>query len=224
MAKLPSNIRTVDFGSNEWFKEESQKTQIYLHHTAGRGDGERVFKFWDTDRRGRISTCIAISNANDGGKDGEIVQGFSSKYWGYHLGLSNGDFRRNGLNYIDLNKISIGVEICSWGALEYRDGKYYSWAKVEVPADQVDHLETPFRNIVHFQKYTQKQIESVCALLLYWKDRYGIDITYKPENFWNISKDALQGKNGLYSHAAVRYDKSDVYPSAELISALKKIS
>ena len=224
MAKLPSNIRTVDFGSNEWFKEESQKTQIYLHHTAGRGDGERVFKFWDTDRQGRVATCIAISSANDGGKDGEIVQGYSSKYWGYHLGLRESHFTRNGLKYQNLNKISIGVEICSWGSLSYRDGKFISWAGAEVPKDQVDTLETPWRNILHFQKYSNAQIDSVCALLLYWKERYGIDITYKPEHFWEISKDALSGKNGLYGHGAVRTDKSDVYPSEALISALKKIS
>ena len=170
MAKLPSNIKLVDFPSDEWFKDEHKKTQIYLHHTAGRGSGEKTFKYWDTDRQGRVATCICISNGNDGGTDGEIVQGFSSKYWGYHLGLRNGDFRRNGLNYIDLNKTSIAIEICAWGSLSYRDGKYYSWANVEVPADQVEHLETPFRNISHFHKYTQKQIDSVCELLLYWKE------------------------------------------------------
>jgi hypothetical protein len=128
------------------------------------------------------------------------------------------------LKYQNLNKISIGVEICSWGSLSYRDGKFISWAGAEVPKDQVDTLETPWRNILHFQKYSNAQIDSVCALLLYWKEGYGIDITYKPEHFWEISKDALSGKNGLYGHGAVRTDKSDIYPSEALISALKKIS
>lgn len=224
MSKLPKNIKTVSFESNEYFQQETDKKQIYLHHSAGRGNAENMFKYWDTDRRGRIATCIGISSGNDGGIDGEIVQGFSSKYWGYHLGLNNGHFKREGLYYKDLNKISIGIEICAWGALSFRDGKFYSWANVEVPKEQVDTLETPFRNILHFHKYTTKQIDSVCALLSFWKDRYNIDITYKPENFWEISKKALKGENGLYSHTAVRYDKSDVYPSKELISALKNIS
>jgi len=223
MAKLPSNIRMVDFPSDEWFKEESNKTQIYLHHTAGRGDGEKTFKYWDKDRQGRVATCICISSGNDGGKDGEIVQGFSSKYWGYHLGLRTSHFTREKLPYLNLNKTSIAIEICAWGSLSYRDGKYYSWANAEVPKDQVETLETPFRNILHFHKYTQKQIDSTCKLLLYWKDIYGIDITYKPQNFWDISLDALKGKNGLYGHAAVRYDKSDIYPSEDLIKALKSL-
>lgn len=224
MHKLPKNIKQVNFSLDEWCKEEHKKTQIYLHHTAGRGSGEKTFQYWDSDTQGKIATCVCISNGNDGGIDGQIVQGFSSKFWAYHLGLNNRHFKRLGLKYKELNKLSIGIEICAWGALTFRSGKYFSWANVEVPIQDVETLETPWRNIAHFHKYTQKQIDSVCELLLYWKDIYDIDITYKPENFWDISKDALIGKSGLYSHAAVRFDKSDIFPCNALLSALKNIS
>jgi N-acetyl-anhydromuramyl-L-alanine amidase AmpD len=220
MAQLP-NIKMVDFPADEYIAKETTKTQIYLHHTAGNGNGVSTFKYWDKAEDGRIATCICISNGNNGGVDGEIVQGFSSKYWAYHLGVREGVFKKRNLPYKNLNEISIGIEICAWGSLSYRDGKYFSWSNVVVPENEVEHLDKPFRGVMHFHRYTTKQIESVCNLLLYWKERYGIDITYKPENFWDISENALKGNNGLYGHAAVRVDKTDVYPCKELIEALK---
>jgi hypothetical protein len=71
---------------NGYYKEECPKSQIYLHHTAGGGDGVATFKFWDADVT-NIATAIAIS------RTGEIVQGFSSKHWAYHLGLKTSHFQ-----------------------------------------------------------------------------------------------------------------------------------
>jgi hypothetical protein len=38
-----------------------------------------------------------------------------------------------------------------------------------------------------------------------------------------VNKDAMSGVPGVWAHVSYRYDKSDVYPSADLISALKSI-
>lgn len=223
MATLPKNIKMVDFPADEYIAEEHPKSQIYLHHTAGRGDGVKTFKGWDADGIGRIATCVCISNGNDGGIDGEIVQGFSSKYWAWHLGAREGIFKKAGVPYKNLDKISIGIEICNAGSLDFREGKFFTWYKQVVPEDQVCTLETPHKGIRHFHKYTAKQIDSTIALVKYWSEVYNIDVTYKEEEFWQVSKKALQGVNGLYSHNSIRYDKTDVYPDPELIAALKTL-
>jgi hypothetical protein len=35
----------VEFAPSNYFKEETPKTQIYLHHTAGNGDAAGVFRY-----------------------------------------------------------------------------------------------------------------------------------------------------------------------------------
>ena len=41
---------------------------------------------------------------------------------------------------------------------------------------------------------------------------------------WNISSNALSGKNGIYTHVSYREDKSDMHPQAELIAMLQSLS
>ena len=78
------NIRQIEFPATQYIGEETKKKQIYLHHTAGNPSGEGVFNWWASNPE-RVATCVAISGP--GSNDGEIVQGFSSKFWGYHLGI-----------------------------------------------------------------------------------------------------------------------------------------
>jgi N-acetyl-anhydromuramyl-L-alanine amidase AmpD len=207
-------IKQVAFSNYK--REETSKSQIYLHHTAGNGSGDDVFKFWQGDVT-PVATCVAIS------RDGTIVQGFGSKYWAYHLGLSNNHFTRHGLPYQNLDRISIGIEICNWGFLREQGGKYFNYVNREVPKEEVIVLEERFRNYRFWQKYTDEQIESTIHLLKLWHERYGIDITYKEDQMWAVSKDALKGVNGLYTHNSVRLDKTDIYPDPDLIGELKKL-
>ena len=85
------NIIQVDFSFNQYFKEEHPKTQVYLHHTAGNPNGVGTFAWWSSNKE-RVATCVAISGKSSGTVDGQIVQGFSSKYWAYHLGLQKNTF------------------------------------------------------------------------------------------------------------------------------------
>jgi len=205
------NIKQVQF--TNYIHNLSEKKQIYLHHTAGGGDGEATFGYWSSDKT-PVATCVCIS------RDGTIVQGFSSKYWAYHLGLRNQHFTEHGLPYTNLDVQSIGVEICSWGFLTERSGRFYHWANGEVPSDRVITLKTPYRGHVHFEKYTDQQIESVRDLLLLWKDRYNIDITYN-NDIWEVNKRALRGEAGVYTHNSVRPDKIDIYPDPRMIEMLQ---
>ena len=92
----------------------------------------------------------------------------------------------------------------------------------EVPESEVMELDKPFKGDRFFHNYTDAQIESVKQLLLLWKQRYGIPLTYN-KDIWDISKRALGGEPGVYTHNSVRPDKNDVYPHPKLIEMLKSL-
>ena len=207
------NIRQIDF--NDYYTGLNKKSQIYLHHTAGGPNAESVWNWWSNDR-GKIGTCVVIS------QNGEIVQGFSSRYWAYHLGLRTGHFAAHGLPYKNLDKTSIGIELCNWGWLTQRGGEFYTYTGHKLPAERVIKLDKPFRGHEYWEAYTDEQIESVRELLLLWRDRYGIDLTYN-EDIWDVTKRALTGQSGVFTHNSVRPDKTDCAPQENLISALKEL-
>jgi N-acetyl-anhydromuramyl-L-alanine amidase AmpD len=213
------NLIQVNFPASQYVAEEHPKKQIYLHHTAGNSSGINVFKFWETTQE-RIATCVAISGP--GSEDGQIVQGFSSKFWAFHLGLKESTFQKYGVAYKSLDKISIGIEICNWGQLTKKDGKFYNYVNKIVPEEQVIELDKEFKGYKYFHNYSDAQIESVRELLVLWKGRYNIPLTYN-EDIWGISVRALKGESGVFTHNSVRTDKIDVYPHPKLIEMLKSL-
>lgn len=218
------DIIQYDFPKSQYIQEEHPKSQIYLHHTAGNSNAVGVFKYWETTSE-RVATCVSIAGKPgkaDKFKDGDIVQGFSSRHFGYHLGLREATFQKNGVPYKSLDKISIGVEICNWGQLTYKDGKFYNWVNKPVPETEVIELETPHRKYKYYHNYTDAQIVSLEKLLRYWGTKYGIPLTYN-EDIFDICPRALKGEPGVYTHNSVRYDKVDIYPHPKLIEMLKSL-
>lgn len=209
------NLRQIQFPENQYIKEEHPKNQIFLHHTAGGPSAENVFKGWAFNKE-RIGTCVAISN------NGEIVQGFSSKHWAFHLGLKESTFQKFKVPYRSLDKTSIGIEICNWGQLTPRGGKFFNYVNKEVPRNEVVELVKPHRGFKFYHNYTDAQIESVKQLLLLWKQTYNISLTYN-EDIWDVTPRALRGDGGVFTHNSVRYDKNDVYPHPKLIQMLKTL-
>ncbi len=217
-----SKIRQVPLRESQYVKTESVKTQIVLHHTAGNSSGVNVAKNWDADDRGRIATCVVISGKGaSNSPDGEIVQCFSSKFWAYHLGIKRDVFEAYGVPYKNLDQHAIGIEICNWGQLTLKGGKYYNYVDKEVPADQVTTLDTPYKGYKYFHKYTDAQIESVRQLLEYWRDLYQINLSFDFAQLFEVNKKALRGENGLFTHNSYRKDKVDAYPCPRLISMLQ---
>lgn len=218
-------INQVPLGYYEYIREEHKKTQIVLHHTAGNSSGVNTIRHWNNDKRGRIATCVCISGkgSSKNSYDGEIVQAFSSKYWAYHLGLKSDVFRSFNLPYKSIDKISIGVEICNWGSLEKRGDKFYNYVNREVSLDQVCELDEPFKGRKYYHAYTDAQIESVRQLLVYWNKVYNIPLDYIEKNMWDLSKDALSGKPGVYTHNSYRKDKSDISPQPKIIKMLSEL-
>lgn len=206
-------LRMVEF--SDFNKEAVKKTQIYLHHTASGPSADSVWNWWKADNV-TVGTCVVID------KKGEIVQGFPSKFWAYHLGLGNKHFGIQDLKYKNLDKTSIGIEITNWGQLTLKNGKFYNYLNKEVPASDVCELETPHRGFKYYENYTDAQIESVKKLLLYWSEVYDISVEYN-EDIWELSTRALKGENGIFTHNSVRTDKVDVYPHPKLIEMLKSL-
>ncbi len=219
-----TKIKQVPLNESQYYKAEAEKKQIVLHHTAGNSSGVNTISNWNTDDRGRIATCVAISGpGNKQSADGDICQGFSSKYWAYHLGVKQEVFRAYKVPYTELDKHSIGIEICNWGQLDVVNGKYYNYVDKEVPADQVTILDTPYKGYKHFHRYSDAQIESVKQLLLYWRDQYDIDLTFNYDQCFTVNTKALKGENGLFTHNSYRKDKMDIYPCPRMIEMLKTL-
>lgn len=224
MALDLKKIRQIPLSENQYVREETPKKQIVLHHTAGNASGVGTISMWDTDDRGRIATCVTISGPGAKGTyDGEICQAFSSKYWAYHLGIKPEVFKAYKVSYQRLDKIAIGIEICNWGPISFRDGKYYNYVNREIPADQVTKLDVPYKGHLFYHKYSDAQIQAVKDLLVYWKGIYNINLTYDYDQMFTVNTKALKGENGLYSHNSYRKDKTDIYPCPRMIAMLKTL-
>ena len=85
-----------------------------------------------------------------------VVECFPDAAWAYHLGKNNSRL---------LHPHSIGIEICNYGWLKERGGKFYTYVNSVLPDDQVCDLGFTFRSYRYFHKYTEAQIESVQRLL-----------------------------------------------------------
>ena len=219
-----SGIHKMFLDSGQYIKEENAKFQIYLHHTAGNASGRNTISNWNTDSRGRIATCVTVSNKGaSNSPDGEIVQAFSSKHWAYHLGLKQEHFDRFDLPYVNIDKFSIGIELCAWGPLTLKDGKFYNYVNRQVPEDEVCQLLKQFKGYTYYHKYSDAQIESVKNLLLYWSETYNIPLEYN-EDIWDLTERAYKLEPGVYTHNSVRKDKTDVFPQPSLIEMLKSLS
>lgn len=212
-----NNLKRVDFGSSHYVDEVTKKKQIYLHHTAGNGNGEGVFKWW-ASTPDRVATFAVV------GGDGMVYEGFDSDKWAYHLGLGTKHFKPHGLPYINLDKISIGIEICNWGYLKPRQGKsgveYLNYVGGVVPANEVTKLDKAYKGYEYWHSYSDKQIESVRLLLLELSRKHKIDIVYSADIF-EVVRRAFEGSPGLYTHNSVRKDKFDIYPCPRMIEMLK---
>ena len=215
----PKNILMYDFPASQYFAQEFPKTQIVLHHTAGNANALNTFKGWEMDTI-QVATCISVSGKGAGATDGQIVQGYSSKYWAWHLGLQTKVFQQFGLPYLPLDKSSIGIEICNWGPVTKTARGWETYVGTVIPDDQVVEYTKPFKGYQHYHKYTAAQIESVRQLLLYWGERYGISLDYH-EDIWDLCPRALKNDKGIFLHVSYRADKSDLHPQPEMITMLK---
>lgn len=222
-----SKIETLPFPDDQFLHDEFDKKQIVLHHTVSGNGVEGDVATWEATPE-RVATCIIID------RDGIPWQLFSSKYWAYHLGAGNSN----------LDKHSLGIELDNWGWLIAGDGtpkqfgknadgtpkfirtvsgKYYTFYgnSVTVP---MQYYANGFRGYNYYEKYTYKQLKTLGELLLYWKMRYNIPLTYNSD-MWDVTPRALNGIPGIWTHVSYRPmpEKTDCHPQPELITLLRSL-
>ena len=208
MNQFLNQIIDHPLSDDQYFKDKYTKRQIVLHHTVSNGNAKNVINWWQKQTE-RIGTAFVID------REGVIHKAFSSAHWAHHLGTKE-------INNTILNKQSIGIELCSWGALIFKNGVYLNTSKEEVPKEEVTTYVYPYRENRYFQKYTEKQLASLKLLLQYLCETYKIPNTYNAE-MWEISKSALRGDKGIFTHVSYRKDKSDCHPQKELVEVLKTL-
>ena len=192
---------------NQYFKEKQFKNQIVIHHTAGGSNADNVIHGWNFNVE-KVATAYVIDGL------GIVKQAFEPEYWAYHLGLRSG-------NNLSLNKGSIGIEICNWGQLIKKGDKYYNYINKEVPESEVVFLKK-FRGFEYYHKYNDLQLASLKKLLNELCAKFAINKKYNSD-MWDISPNALNGVNGIYTHVSYRSDKQDCAPQFNLIETLKTL-
>ena len=221
-----------------FFDTETPKKQLYLHHTVSGQDIQSVVDDWSR-RTDKVSTHYVTNN------NGEIEQLFEDEFWAYHLGVKRPTFAALRLPFQNLNRTSIGIELCSWGGLTakfdddgsndapYADLIYRNNVGEKIDSNNVTQAvnangETiTYKGYKYFEKYSDAQINVVKGKLQELMSKYSIPFKYDYDELFGtgtVSIAALSGKKGVYTHNSVRTDKSDVFPQKELIEMLKSIS
>jgi N-acetyl-anhydromuramyl-L-alanine amidase AmpD len=223
MATITIN-RQLRLTDDQYFKEETTKTQVVLHHTVG-GSAKSTFNYWQSNPD-RIATAYLVE------RDGTIYEVFDPLYWAHHLGLKH---PRNGI----YNKASIGIEIASEGGLRSGeelnkklgqpkfDPLYLYAFDIDTPPftnakkmyhlvndrtkyfDMLDLSLGAFRTFRWFDAYDEPQVVSTIALVKHLCEQFSIK-TAISESFEFDEK--WMEFQGIITHVNVRKDKSDLSP------------
>jgi len=219
--KTIMNVKNINFPTSQYYQEEKTKSQIVLHHTVSDpmssiGD----INYWMSDTA-RIATYVVINY------DGTINKCFQSNQWAHHIGIKTETLKNMGFkDYLTrnllLNKHSIGIEIDSWGGVTKKNGIFYN-AYGKPLSNKLEVVEYDWRGYHYFQKYSNAQIDALAELLPILMKRHNI-INYgiKDGNF-DVRRDAISGKPGIYSHSSYRSDKSDIYPDDDLLKMINNL-
>jgi len=220
-------IKSVPLADDQYVKEETNKTQIYLHHTAGNSSAFNTIEYWARNAE-KVATSFVIAGKptlpNSPWKDGDLYQCFSSKFWGYHLGLKEVNMPAGSKPPMTLQKQSIGIEVCNYGPLtKTADGTFINYLKGKMNPAEVFDLGYEWRGFRYWHNYTDAQIAMLQELLVFLCDRWNIPKQYNGSEMWDVSPRALAGEPGIWAHVSVRKDKTDMYPHPKLIEMLKSL-
>lgn len=216
-------ILKYHLNEDEYVKKIFPKKAICLHHTSGNASAINVVAGWEHDRNKsgnvlRIGTAYIVSREynkyNQNLVDGQIIEAFPPEYMAWHLGIGNNH----------LENISIGIEICSFGGLVYKNNNFLTYVGSTIPKDEVYEHHSIFRGYKYFQKYTSKQIDSVYKLIVELSKRFNIkiDLGVVDDNWFDYNP-IKNDFEGIFTHTNVRKDKHDCFPQPELIQMLNSL-
>lgn len=208
-------ITNQRLNSNQYIKENTKKTQLFLHFTASGPNARGVINFWNSNEP-QIATPYVIDGS------GEVFECYNPDFWSYHLGVKGTKGR--------LDKTSIGIEICGYGPLKKKGEKFYAWpedySKVIIPHERVYSLDRDFRGFKYFEGFNDEQIRSTEMLLETLIKHYDIEVQSSFDyNWFDFNDDIInQTIPGIWSHSSVRKDKFDVYPDSRILDMLNRLS
>jgi len=224
--------RFLPLNEGQYVKGPQNKVGVMLHHTVSDGNPEQVVNTWNNDSRGAVGTHFIIGRTMANGEtkyDGEIVQCIDLEDWAYHVATTRMGYSSS--HNANANKLYVGIEICSYGCLQEKNGKYYTMdgRNAEVPASEVCVLDKPWRTYKYWHKYTAKQIESLRKLLRALHGKVGIDLMTRPYDppinweWFDLSWEMLNFRRKLGVHSSMEAGKFDAYPQPELIQMLREL-
>ena len=218
-----------------YYQGPTTKTQIYLHHTAGWQNVQRVVNGFNK-RTDHVATHI-VSNNN-----GQAEQLFPDEAWAYHLGIKESTFKKVGAAYQNLNKISLGIEMCSIGPLKLRGDKYYCYpddyttlfnpkkefaGAIERIVDKNNKPST-YKGHSYCEGFTEAHRAKVFTIVRKWSSKYGIPLVYNFDTCFpargTVAKAALLGTPGIYTHNSVKTTKLDIMPTTNNLALLKALA
>lgn len=204
---------------NQYLQGNYSKEYIITHHTASYDNPYSVIQNWDNTPE-RVATDFVIGGVNPlNGRniyDGKILRAFPDGNSSYHIGASGSSY---------MNTHSVGIELTNIGWI--KDGRTYVNTKPQ--PQYIYHLDKPFRGYTEYQKYSDKQLQSLKELLLYISNRDNIDlhiglyqwIKKEGARAFEFKEEAYKGKvKGLLTHCNLRKDKSDCFPQQELLDMI----
>lgn len=208
---------------NEYKQGLTKKRGIAYHHTAGSGDPYAVKSSWDGDDRGRVATEYGVGGW--GKHDGKPLQYIPFDGYAHHIMTTRMGFSES--HNLTINQSYIGIEICNWGYLTEKNGKFYTYTGLEIPIEQVCVLEKPFRKFKYWHKYTDKQLATVENLTIQLAKHYKLKLE-KPferidESWFELSWDALNMNRTLTTHTNFEAGKWDCFPQPEFLQMLERV-
>ncbi|WP_026998558.1 peptidoglycan recognition protein family protein [Eisenibacter elegans] len=195
----------------QYFQTVSAKKQIVIHHTAGSGSAWNTKQWWDM-HPAQVATDFIID------ADGSILRVIPKGYWAWHLGVGR----------MDLDSRAIGIELCNYGFLVKAGNTYHNDYGGIVPPERVYTLKEQWKGHWYFEKYTPQQLQSLYGLLKCLVEEYGINFDKNTfhdgkSGVFDWSRDAMNGREGIYTHNSYLLYKTDAYPHHELIDLLQAL-
>lgn len=189
--KSKPKVTLANFPSDCYFREETPKTRVVIHHTAGTSVEGALTHWANTIEREGCAYIIS--------RKGEIFEVFNPKYWAFHTGLGEG-----------YDRGSIGIELVNVGPLMRReDDKFYWWpggakyakfgTEYPGPLQNIKHSGSIWRGFGYWEAYTDEQYKSLSSLLEWLCQEFNIPFL----------------RENIIGHSEIRITKTDPSPVFE---------
>lgn len=206
------DCRRKDGDTSYYYTEETTKTAIVLHYTAGQLVGDIPTL---TAKDNKVSTAFVLA------RDGTPYRLFDEKYWSYHLGKDC--VGGNSVN----SKRTVAIEISNFGWVSESGNnlKIYSGSGVYCTKDETALFHTlpaDWRGHRFYATFTKEQYASLKKLLRYLCAKYNIPYKFlsgsggaasAPRYNLFASADDAKGYKGIAAHSNFRSDKWDIGPA-----------